>query len=106
MNKIRLIKTVIDKLPYAEDGSKPVIYWDIDLKGFGLRVGRQTKAFFVQRDINTKTYIRKIGSYGIFTPEEARNAAGAKQQPARGFPRRVFSCLKTGHSYIPERKIS
>jgi len=78
MNKVKLIKSVIDKLPYAENGHKPTTYWDTELKGFGLRVGRQTKAFFVQRDINTKTYIRKIGPYGIFTPEEARNIARIK----------------------------
>lgn len=78
MNTVKLTKSVIDTIPYVSEGSKPVHYWDIELKGFGLRVGRQTKAFFVQRDINTKTYVRKIGAYGIFTPEEARKIARNK----------------------------
>lgn len=75
---MKFTKTVIDNIPFADDGSKPAQYWDTELKGFGLRVGKQTKAFFVQRDINAKTYIRKIGPYGIFTLDEARKVARQK----------------------------
>lgn len=78
MNKIKLTKSVIDNIPYIIDGAKTAHYWDTELKGFGLRVGRETKAFFVQRDINSKTYVRKVGPYGIFTPEEARKIARNK----------------------------
>lgn len=78
MNKIKLTKSSIDTIPYVGSGCKPVQYWDVELKGFGLRVGQQTKSFFVQRDINTKTYVRKIGTYGLFTPEEARKIARNK----------------------------
>jgi len=78
MNKIKLTKSVIDSIPYITDGAKTTHYWDTELKGFGLRVGRETKAFFVQRDINSKTYVRKVGPYGIFTPEEARKIARNK----------------------------
>ena len=78
MNKVRLIKSVIDTIPFAENAAKPQHYWDNELKGYGLRVGTQTKAFFVQRDIKTKTYTSKIGQYGHFTPEEARKIARNK----------------------------
>lgn len=78
MKQIKLTLSAIDKLPYAVDANRPVVYWDTELKGFGLRVGRTTKAFFVQRDINTKTYTSKIGAYGHFTPEQARRLAQQK----------------------------
>ena len=78
MSKIKLTKSVIDSLPYAEDANKPANYWDTELRGFGLRVGKTTKAFFVQRDIMGRARTGKIGPYGIFTPDEARKIARNK----------------------------
>jgi len=76
-NKVKLSKSVIDKIPYTEHGQK--IYWDTELKGFGLKVGRKTKTFIVQRDVlvdgQYKTVKGTIGRYKLFTHEQARDEA-------------------------------
>lgn len=76
MPKARLIKSVVDKLPYSKSG--PICYFDEQLPGFGVRVGKTKKTFFVQRDIYGKTKLRTIGQYGIWTPEQAREEAREK----------------------------
>jgi hypothetical protein len=73
MPRLKLTKSVIDKLPPVEKGA--VVYFDVDMPGFGLRVGTTKKTFIAQRDIMTKTYISTIGVYGIWTPEQARQEA-------------------------------
>jgi hypothetical protein len=76
MPHAKLIKSEIDKLPFAEKGV--VNYFDTELRGFGLRISQNRKTFFVQRDINTKTHVVNIGSYGIWTPDQARKDAKDK----------------------------
>jgi len=85
MPRLELTKKNIDKLSFTEK-NKAVDYWDISLKGFGLRVGEQTKTFFVKADVKTiqsdnasrpyKTVKSIIGRYGEWTPELARKEAG------------------------------
>jgi integrase len=86
MPKLKLTKTNIDKLPYADKG-KVIVYFDTELKGFGLRVGEESKTFFVQVDLKSatfdinrqyKTVKSTIGRYGELTPEQARKEAGEK----------------------------
>lgn len=73
MPRVKLIKSVIDKLPLVERGA--VVYFDVDMPGFGLRVGKTKKTFIAQRDVLAKTHISTIGVYGIWTPEQARQEA-------------------------------
>jgi integrase len=75
--KIKITKREVDSLPFAEY-DKQNFYWDTELKGFGLRVGSETKTFIAQRDINGKTRRINIGKYGTWTVEEARRIAREK----------------------------
>lgn len=76
MPRTKLIKSVIDKLPLAE--GRPIVYFDETLPGFGLRVGQTKKTFIAQRDIDGRTITKTIGTYGTWTPEQARVAAREK----------------------------
>src|SRR5215212_2554642 len=73
MNQCKLTKSTIDSLPSS---TKDTIWWDTDLKGFGLKVtptGR--KVFLVQyRPAGDRRNPRKytIGEYGQVTPYQAR----------------------------------
>src|SRR3954454_16955491 len=73
MNQCKITKSTIDPLPSS---TKDTIWWDTDLKGFGLKVtpaGR--KVFLVQyRPAGDRRNPRKytIGEYGQVTPYQAR----------------------------------
>ena len=86
MPKLKLNRTNIEKLaPLTQKGT--VDYWDSgdgSVKGFGLRVGTQSRTFFVQVDVDDpwatsgkkrKTVKKVIGRYGELTPEEAKRKA-------------------------------
>lgn len=87
MAKLKLTKTNIDKIAFCDKG-KTADYWDTDQKGFGLRVGEQVKTFVIQVDVKRvmtepgkkpyKTVKSIIGRYGEWTPEQARQEAGAR----------------------------
>ena len=76
MPKLQLTKRNIDKLSFTEKGQ--IDYFDTELKGFALRVGKDSKTFFVQVDVldpatgKYKTVKGKVGRYGEITPDEAR----------------------------------
>lgn len=82
MPKLLLTKRNIDSkkhIPQVEDGR--VDYFDTEVKGLFLRVGKETKTFYVQVDVKDpvtgkfKSVKEKIGVYGEYTPEEARAVA-------------------------------
>jgi hypothetical protein len=75
--KLKLTKTVVENLPYAEKG-KQVDYYDSELDGFGIRVSHTGKKYFVRRLIGTKRSRVMIGSHPIKTSEIARGEAGIK----------------------------
>ena len=80
MPKLQLTKSAINKLDFTPSGQ--VDYWDTELSGFGLRVGKESKTFMVKADIKVpvtdsskkpyKTVKEMIGRYGVWTPEQAR----------------------------------
>ena len=78
-NKIDLIKTVIEKLTYAQKDSdgkvKQQLYWDKKLPGFGLLVGLASKTFIYQRDVDGKSRRTTIGRFGELTAQQARSEA-------------------------------
>lgn len=49
----RLTKTVVDGFPFPESGQ--TFYRDTDLKGFGLRVGVDSKVYITEGKINNRT---------------------------------------------------
>jgi len=77
MKKIKLTKTTVEKLPFADKG-KQVDYYDSDLDGFGVRVSHTGKKYFVRRLIGIKRVRVMIGSHPIKTAEEARGEARIK----------------------------
>jgi integrase len=72
-DKIKLIKTSVEALPYCECGQ--AFYWDKDLPGFGLRVGTKSKAFFVEHRINGRTVRVTLGKHPALTAPLAREMA-------------------------------
>lgn len=82
MPTLLLTKRNIDSkkhVPPVEVGR--VDYFDEELKGLVLRVGKLSKTFYVQVDVKDpvtgkfKTVKEKIGLYGEYTPEQARAKA-------------------------------
>jgi integrase len=73
MPRQKLTKTFVDDLPLLEHGQ--TLYWDTELPGFGLRVGRERKAFFAEAKVNRKTIRYTIGIYPRIFPEAARDIA-------------------------------
>lgn len=71
----KLTKTEIDKLRHTP--GKQVIYWDRELKGFGLIVGQNSKTFIAQLQLKKQgTAIRyTLDKYGHITPDQARERA-------------------------------
>jgi Site-specific recombinase XerD len=77
MNKIKLTKTAVEKLPFAETG-KQIDYLDADLDGFGIRVSATGKKYFVRRVVGGKRIRVMIGSHPVMTAESARSTARIK----------------------------
>lgn len=70
----KLTKTLVESLPYPDDGQ--MFYRDSELKGFGVRVGTGSKVYFAEGKIGGNKTVRvTIGRHGVFTAEEARNEA-------------------------------
>ena len=66
--KTKLTKRVIDGLQAPDPSGKQKLYWDTDLKGFGLVVsGRtNTRAYVVQREVNGRSRRVTIGTVAEF----------------------------------------
>jgi integrase len=83
-NRIRITKTSVDALPENERGQ--VRYYDTDLTGFGVCVGKTKKTYFVERAVRGKgrmlngkhvvhTRRKTIGRHGDITAQQARDKA-------------------------------
>ena len=74
---IKFTKPVVEAVSYVtkNEGRAQRLYFDAELKGFGLCVGAKTKTFFVQRDVNGKSVRTTIGRFGVYTVAQARDAA-------------------------------
>lgn len=74
-NRAKLTKNYVDRIV---PGSTETLYWDTEVKGFGVRVSPRGKvAFIVQgRATGSEAVIRlTIGTYGVFTVDQARDEA-------------------------------
>ncbi len=77
---MKLTKETIDQIPLTEPTTPPEpanvkIYWDDELKGYGLKVTSKKKIFIAQANIKGKTRRVTIGQYGKLAPEQARKEA-------------------------------
>lgn len=73
--RAKLTKAYVDRVKPAD---KDAFHWDTELKGFGLRVTTGGKvSFIVQGRVggSGKEARLTIGSYGVFTPDQARDVA-------------------------------
>ena len=75
VDRIKLSKRNIDAIPLVLEGGQPQFYRDSELTGFGLKVTGQNKIFIVERRVNGKPKRVTIGTYGAWTPDNARNQA-------------------------------
>jgi integrase len=73
MPSIRLTKRTIDAIEPPASGQ--VFYRDLDLAGFGLRVGTISKVFFAEGQVRRRTVRVTIGKYELISPETARKRA-------------------------------
>src|ERR687884_447593 len=102
MNHCKLSKSAVDAL---QAGPKDAIYWDTELKGFGLKITpKGRKVFLVQyRPAGDRRNPRKytIGEYGSVTPHQARveaqrvlaeRAAGRDPQAEKRESKRRLRC--------------
>lgn len=69
----KLTKSLVDSISYPESGQ--MFYRDTDLKGFGLRVGTNSKVYIAEGKVNNKNVRVTIGRHGLFTAEQARQEA-------------------------------
>ena len=70
---LKLTKKVVDDLPYTQYGQDH--YWDTELRGFGIVIGKTKKSYVCQGYVNRKSRRVIIGAHGLYTPETARKAA-------------------------------
>ena len=73
MARIKLTKKSVDALPYAEKAQ--TLYWDTELKGFGLLVSKQSKSYIAQKDVHGRAVRTTIGRSTLFSAELARDRA-------------------------------
>jgi len=73
MAKLKLTKAAIERVPLTTKGQE--IYWDTDLKGFGLVAGMNTKSFVVQTNIQGKAVRVTLGPVGLRSIDEYRERA-------------------------------
>jgi integrase len=79
---MKLTKSAIDGLPDSPKAT--TIYWDDQLKGFGLRVYPSgKKSFVVGTRIKGKWTIHVLGPYGVLTPIQGRELALQKLSEIR-----------------------
>ncbi len=73
MPNLRLTRQSVDALPFTENGQ--VLYRDTLLPGFGLRVGRQSKVYFAEGQVDRRSCRVTIGRADLFAADIARKKA-------------------------------
>ena len=77
MPRIKLTEKAIDKLKAPAPGGRQVLYWDTDLRGFGVLCSGKTtaKTYVVQRDVNGLTRRVTVAATNVLKLDEARERA-------------------------------
>ncbi|WP_413717948.1 tyrosine-type recombinase/integrase [Silicimonas sp. MF1-12-2] len=73
MSKLNFTKRAIEALPFTTNGQK--LYRDAALRGLGVRVGKSSKVFFVEGQVNGRTRRVSLGRADVLGVEEARRRA-------------------------------
>lgn len=75
VDRIKITKRTIDAIPLQALGQPPKFYRDSELLGLGLKVTERNKIFIAERRVNGKPKRVTIGTYGAWTPDNARAKA-------------------------------
>ena len=95
--KRKLTNKFIDSLKWV---GKPTFHYDALLSGFGVKINKTSKAFIVERSMNSKTVRTTIGQVGIMSLEDARiEAQSLLAEMAKGIHPRAHK-LKAGSSSL------
>jgi hypothetical protein len=70
---ININKRNVESLPFTDKGTE--LYVDTNLEGFGVRVGKKTKSFYVEKRVNGKPKRVTLGRFPVMSVEEARKLA-------------------------------
>ena len=73
MPNLNFTKRTIEAIPSPRSGQ--VLYRDTNLRGFGVRVGTQSKVFFVEGQVNRRTKRVSIGRADVLSIDVARKKA-------------------------------
>lgn len=73
MPKLHFTKRSIDAISYPNSGQ--ILYRDPALRGFGVRVGAQSKVYFVEGQVNHRTKRVSIGRADVLSVDIARKRA-------------------------------
>lgn len=69
----KLTETLARKVPQAKSGTEK--YWDNEIKGLVLFVGKKSKTWYYQKDVGGQTRRVLIGRYPMISAEAARQTA-------------------------------
>ena len=70
---MKLLKSNVDKMLYAKNGSTRQFIWDQEIPGFAVRIyPSNKKAFIYSYSHKSRKHLITIGNYGVLTIEQAR----------------------------------
>jgi integrase len=76
LRREKLTKSLIDSLSTPTPEIGPIVCWDTEITGFGLRLYPSGKKVFIyRRRVNGRQESATIGDYGVWTPDMARKEA-------------------------------
>ena len=79
----KLTETYAKKLPHADDGTMK--YWDTEIRGLVLFVGKRSKTWYYQKDVGGQTKRVLIGRFPVISSSAARQTAmGLALEMGRG----------------------
>ncbi|NRB18299.1 MAG: integrase family protein [Rhodobacteraceae bacterium] len=79
----KLTETYAKKIPHSSEGTQK--YWDTEIKGLVLFVGKQSKTWYFQKDVGGKTKRVLIGRFPVISSQAARQTAmGLALEMGRG----------------------
>ena len=70
---MKVTKSSVEAITFTETGQ--LVIRDTELIGFGVCVGKRTKTYIAQREVQGRTIRVKIGRHELMTAEEARREA-------------------------------
>lgn len=74
MKKIKFTEASIKAINFELTGGQR-IYWDTEIKCFGLKVGKTKKTYFVQKKLHGRDISRTVGTTEVLTLKDARSRA-------------------------------